>query len=318
MIITACSGTVPDRSHSQEESQLDISNGTIFVSEVTGTAMLLLLGCGVVATAILKGSKGEGGGWLLINFGWGLAVFAGVYVAFRSGAHLNPAVTLALAITGRTIDVHRLVAGLIYFGAELLGAFIGAVLAWLAFKQHFDAEEDPGKKLGVFSTGPAIRNYGWNTVTEVIGTFVLVFVILMSPAARPSGLGPLVVALLVVGIGASLGGPTGYAINPARDLGPRIAHAILPIKGKGGSDWGYSWVPVVGPLIGGALAALAVPGARRHRHVPGVSDRTLHDRPVVDQHGGRPPSAPGRGRRYRRCDRAFRRQSSNDAVTKGM
>ena len=231
---------------------MDISNGTIFVSEVTGTAMLLLLGCGVVATAILKGSKGEGGGWLLINFGWGLAVYAGVYVAFRSGAHLNPAVTLALTITGDITFAQSLV----YYAAELIGAFIGAIIAWLAFKEHFDAEEDPGKKLAVFSTGPAIRNYAWNTITEIIGTFVLIFVILLS-GGSPSGLGPLFVALLVVGIGASLGGPTGYAINPARDLGPRIAHAILPIKGKGGSDWGYAWVPVVGPLIGGALGALA-------------------------------------------------------------
>lgn len=231
---------------------MDISNGEIFVSEVTGTAMLLLLGCGVVATAILKGSKGEGGGWLLINFGWGLAVFMGVYVAFRSGAHLNPAVTLALTITGDITFAQSLV----YYAAELIGAFIGAILAWLAFKDHFDAEEDPGKKLGVFSTGPAIRNYPWNVVTEVLGTFVLVFVILIS-GGTPSGLGPLFVALVVVGIGASLGGPTGYAINPARDLGPRIAHAILPIKGKGGSDWAYAWVPIVGPLIGGALGALA-------------------------------------------------------------
>ena len=231
---------------------MDISNGEIFVSEVTGTAMLLLLGCGVVATAILKGSKGEGGGWLLINFGWGLAVFCGVYVAFRSGAHLNPAVTIALTITGDITFAQSLV----YYAAELIGAFIGAIIAWLAFKEHFDTEEDPGKKLAVFSTGPAIRNYGWNTVTEIIGTFVLIFVILIS-GGTPSGLGPLFVALVVVGIGASLGGPTGYAINPARDLGPRIAHAILPIKGKGGSDWSYAWVPVVGPLIGGALGALA-------------------------------------------------------------
>ena len=231
---------------------MDISNGEIFVSEVTGTAMLLLLGCGVVATAILKGSKGEGGGWLLINFGWGLAVFMGVYVAFRSGAHLNPAVTLALTITGDITFAQSLV----YYAAELIGAFIGAIIAWLAFKEHFDTEEDPGKKLAVFSTGPAIRNYGWNTLTEVIGTFVLIFVILIS-GGTPSGLGPLFVALVVVGIGASLGGPTGYAINPARDLGPRIAHAILPIKGKGGSDWSYAWVPVVGPMIGGALGALA-------------------------------------------------------------
>ena len=141
--------------------------------------MLLLLGCGVVATAILKGSKGEGGGWLLINFGWGLAVFAGVYVAFRSGAHLNPAVTLGSPITGPTRR-HRVVAGAALLGGGMVGAFIGAVIAWLAFKQHFDAEEDPGKKLAVFSTGPAIRSYGWNTVTEIIGTFVLVFVILMS------------------------------------------------------------------------------------------------------------------------------------------
>ncbi len=231
---------------------MELSNGDIFVSEVTGTAMLLLLGCGVVATAILKGSKGEGGGWLLINFGWGLAVFMGVYVAFRSGAHLNPAVTLALTITGDITFAQSLV----YYAAELIGAFIGAIIAWLAFKDHFDAEEDAGKKLAVFSTGPAIRSYGWNTVTEVIGTFVLIFLILIS-GGTPSGLGPLFVALVVLGIGASLGGPTGYAINPARDLGPRIAHAILPIKGKGGSDWSYAWVPVVGPMIGGALGALA-------------------------------------------------------------
>jgi len=237
---------------------LDISNGTIFVSEVTGTAMLLLLGCGVVATAILKGSKGEGGGWLLINFGWGLAVFCGVFIAFRSGAHLNPAVTLALAIVGPDNSDGGIFWSQvpIYFAGELVGAFIGGIIAWLAFKEHFDSEEDAGKKLAVFSTGPAIRNYGWNTVTEIIGTFVLIFVILFF-GGQPNELGPLAVALLVVSIGASLGGPTGYAINPARDLGPRIAHAILPIRGKGGSDWGYAWVPVVGPLIGGALGALA-------------------------------------------------------------
>lgn len=250
---------------------MNISNGEIFISEFTGTAMLLLLGCGVVATAILKGSKGEGGGWLLINFGWGLAVMAGVYVAFRSGAHLNPAVTLALAITGG-IEWSQLP---IYFAAELLGAFVGAIIAWLAFKQHFDAEEDPGKKLGVFSTGPAIRNYGWNTLTEVVGTFVLVFVILISGGTAGGGatdfMKPLFVALLVVGIGASLGGPTGYAINPARDLGPRIAHAILPIRGKGSSDWGYSWVPIVGPLIGGALGAFAFQALGGSGIFPGVS-----------------------------------------------
>lgn len=229
-----------------------MTNGGIFISEFSGTAMLTLLGCGVVATVVLRGSKGFGGGWLLINFGWGLAVFAGVYVAFRSGGHLNPAVTVAQLIVG---DI-SFVQALVYWAAEFLGAFVGAVIAWLAYKQHFDAEEDAAAKLGVFATGPAIRNYAWNTVTEVIGTFVLVFVVLIS-GGTPSGLGPLFVALLVVGIGASLGGPTGYAINPARDLGPRIAHAILPIRGKGGSDWGYAWVPIVGPMLGGILGALA-------------------------------------------------------------
>lgn len=229
-----------------------MTNGAIFISEFSGTAMLTLLGCGVVATAVLRGSKGFNGGWLLINFGWGLAVFAGVYVAFRSGGHLNPAVTVAQLIVGDITFGQAIV----YWIAEFLGAFVGAVIAWLAFKQHFDAEEDPATKLGVFATGPAIRNYGWNTVTEVIATFVLVFVVLIS-GGTPSGLGPLFVALLVVGIGASLGGPTGYAINPARDLGPRIAHAVLPIKGKGGSDWSYAWVPIVGPMIGGILGALA-------------------------------------------------------------
>lgn len=246
-----------------------LSNGEIFVSEVTGTAMLLLLGCGVVATAILKGSKGEGGGWLLINFGWGLAVFAGVYVAFRSGGHLNPAVTLGLAIVGPDNGGVAWSTVPYYFAGEFLGAFIGAIIAWLAFKEHFDTEEDAGKKLAVFSTGPAIRNYAWNMITEIIATFVLVFVVMIS-AGTPTGLGPLWVGLLVVGIGASLGGPTGYAINPARDLSPRIAHAILPIRGKGSSDWAYSWVPVVGPLIGGALGALAFLALGGHGIMPGV------------------------------------------------
>ena len=232
---------------------------TIFLYEVLGTGTLLLLGCGVVANVALAKSKGEGGGFLMVNFGWGLAVFAGVYVAYKSGAHLNPAVTVGLLASGADeyapdVDVTA-VTTLTYFAAQLLGAFLGAVLAWLAYKEHFDATEDPGPKLGVFSTGPAIRNPVWNVVTEVIGTFVLVYVILQF-GNTPTEVGPLAVALLVVGIGASLGGPTGYAINPARDLGPRIAHAVLPIRGKGSSDWGYSWVPVVGPLLGGALAGL--------------------------------------------------------------
>jgi glycerol uptake facilitator protein len=235
----------------------------IFVSEVLGTAVLLLFGCGVVANAILPATKGFGGGgggaWLMINFGWGLGVFAGVFVAFKSGAHINPAVTIGLLANGAEFAPG--VPGtfgnlLIYWAAQMLGAFLGAVLAWMAYKQHFDAEGPAAAKLGVFSTGPEIRGYGWNFVTEVIGTFVLVFVVIAF-GNTPNELGPLAVALLVVGIGASVGGPTGYAINPARDLGPRIAHALLPIPGKGSSDWAYSWVPIAGPLVGGLLAGLA-------------------------------------------------------------
>jgi len=237
-----------------------VSLGTVFVSEVLGTAMLLLLGCGVVANVLLGKSKGKDGGWLLINFGWGLGVFAGVYVAYKSGAHLNPAVTLGLVANG----VDEFVPGidvtfgstLVYLAGEFTGAFIGAVVTWLAYKDHFDDEDAaPEAKLAVFSTGPAIRNYAWNVVTEVIGTFVLVFVILCF-GQTPTEIGPLAVALLVVGIGISLGGPTGYAINPARDLSPRIAHALLPFRGKGDSDWSYAWVPVVGPIIGGVLAGI--------------------------------------------------------------
>jgi glycerol uptake facilitator protein len=237
--------------------------GTIFLSEVVGTAMLLLLGAGVVANVILTKNKGFGGGWLLINFGWGLAVFAGVTVAYASGAHLNPAVTLGLAAAGKIDSDNPFLTVIVYIVAQLIGAFIGAVLAWLAYKNHFDEEPDPAAKLGVFSTGPAIRSYAWNLVTEIIGTFVLVFVVLafgktgdanVGMPAGLSALGAIPVAFLVVAIGASLGGPTGYAINPARDLSPRIAHAILPIKGKGSSDWSYAWVPVAGPIIGGLLA----------------------------------------------------------------
>ena len=242
----------------------EVNLGLYFLSEFVGTAMLVLLGCGVVANVVLTKTKGFGGGFLMINWGWGLAVFAGVLVSAYSGAILNPAVGIGLWLAG-TIDVTMF---LVATAAELLGAIVGAILCWASYRQHFDEEEDPASKLGVFSTGPAIRSYGHNLITEIIATFVLVFAIFAFAdygdieVGVPGGLGPLTalpVALIVVGIGASLGGPTGYAINPARDLGPRIAHAILPIKGKGSSDWAYSWVPVVGPLIGGALAAAASP-----------------------------------------------------------
>jgi glycerol uptake facilitator protein len=215
----------------------------------------------------LAKNKGLGGGFLMVTIGWGLAVFCGVVVAYNSGAHLNPAVTLGLVASGATefgsgVPVN-VVSVLVYIAGEFIGAIIGAIVVWLAYKQHFDTEPDAANKLGVFSTGPAIRSYGWNLVTEIVGTFVLVFVVLAFGGGRQgesgglAALGALPVALLVIVIGTSLGGPTGYAINPARDLGPRIAHAILPIKGKGSSDWSYSWVPVVGPVIGGLLAGWA-------------------------------------------------------------
>ena len=240
---------------------MDLNVGLVFLSELVGTAMLVLLGCGVVANVVLKGNKGFGGGFLMINFGWGLAVFAGVVVSIYSGAHINPAVTFGLMakdlVTGVDYNWAALPA---YLGGQMIGAFLGAVLCWLAYKQHFDAEEDPGAKLGTFSTGPGIRHTGWNLATEIIGTFVLVFVVIAFGFQGGSDAGsPLPVALLVVGIGASLGGPTGYAINPARDLGPRIAHAVLPIRGKGSSDWSYSWIPVAGPIIGGVLGGLLAP-----------------------------------------------------------
>jgi glycerol uptake facilitator protein len=239
-----------------------VTLGDIFLLETLGTMVLIILGGGVVANQVLAKTKGNSTGWVLITFGWGFAVFSGVYVAFASGAHLNPAVTIGLAMTRDEflpgVAVNAASIGT-YFAAELLGAFLGAVIVYLTYKQHFDKTDDAGLKLAVFATGPEIRNPLWNTVTEVIGTFVLVFWVLVSGHTE-SGLGPLGVALVVVAIGMSLGGPTGYAINPARDLGPRIAHALLPIKGKGSSDWGYSWVPIVGPILGGILAAVVASG----------------------------------------------------------
>ena len=227
--------------------------GVKFLSELVGTAMLIILGGGVVAAVSLAKSKGFGAGFLMVTIGWGFAVFAGVTVSYKSGGQLNPAVSLAQAILGN-ITVGEM---FLFWLAQLIGAVIGAVIVWLAYKQHFDEEPDAAAKLGVFSTGPAIRSYGWNLVTEIIGTFVLVFVVIaFSNGQTPASLGAIPVAFLVIAIGVSLGGPTGYAINPARDLGPRIAHAFLPIKGKGSSDWAYAWVPVAGPLIGGALAAV--------------------------------------------------------------
>ena len=246
--------------------------GVDFLSELVGTAMLVLLGTGVVANVALIRNKGFNGGFLMVNIGWGIAVFSGVVVAYNSGAHLNSAVTLGLVANGAThfgvgkavVDVN-FVTIVVFILAQLIGAIIGAVVTWLAYKKHFDEEPDPANKLGVFSTGPAIRTYAWNLVTEIVGTFVLVFVVIAfghqpGQAVGLAALGALPVALLVIGIGASLGGPTGYAINPARDLGPRIAHALLPIRGKGPSDWSYSWIPVAGPIIGGVLAGwLAIP-----------------------------------------------------------
>ncbi|WP_018549177.1 MIP/aquaporin family protein [Streptomyces sp. LaPpAH-108] len=255
-----------------------MSSSDIFIGETIGTAILILLGGGVCAAVTLKASKARGAGWLAIAFGWGFAVLTAVYTsAPLSGAHLNPAVTLALAIKDK--DFSDLP---VYWGGQLLGAMIGATLVWVAYYGQFHAhltdreivggpgaqdtvkaveaeEAAAGPVLGIFSTGPEIRNAVQNLLTEIIGTLVLVLAVLtqgLNDKGNGLGtLGALITALVVVGIGLSLGGPTGYAINPARDLGPRIVHALLPLPNKGGSDWSYAWIPVVGPLIGGAIAA---------------------------------------------------------------
>ncbi|PCC31331.1 aquaporin family protein [Glutamicibacter sp. BW77] len=232
----------------------------VFLAELAGTFILILMGSGVCANVALKGTLGSAAGWLAISFGWGLGVYCGVWIAGISGAHLNPAVTLGLLINPDAAEYAPGVAKtfantMLYFLAQLVGAFLGAVGTWLAYKKHLDDKQNAGNQLGVFATGPAIRSYGWNVVSEIFGTFVLVFVI-AGFGKTPHELGPLAVALLVVAIGLSLGGATGYAINPTRDLGPRLAHAILPIKGKGSSDWAYAWVPIVGPVIGGLLGGV--------------------------------------------------------------
>jgi glycerol uptake facilitator protein len=236
-----------------------VSIGSAVLSEFLGSTVLLLLGAGVVANVTLPRTKGFSGGWLLISLGWGLAVFTGVYVAFQSGGHLNPAVTLGMWAADKEefapgIEVSAL-NGFLYIAAQFAGAAVGAALAFLAYKKHFDQDAEPSVKLGVFATGPEVRSYGWNFLTEVIATFVLVFWVLVS-GNTPAEIGPLGVALVVLVIGASLGGPTGYAINPARDFSPRLVHALLPIRGKGASDWGYAWVPLAGPAVGGLLAGL--------------------------------------------------------------
>jgi glycerol uptake facilitator protein len=226
-----------------------------FWGEFIGTGMIIILGQGVVSNVVLKQTKGYNSGWIVISFGWAMGVFVGVYCsAAASKGHLNPAVTLAFAVLG------KLPWGLVplYMGAQFLGAMAGSVVAWLCFRPHFAQTADAEAKLAVFCTTPAIRSYGDNLVTEIIATFVLILGVLYiaSPANSLGALDALPVALLVLGIGLGPGGPTGYAINPARDLGPRIMHALLPVPGKRDSDWGYAWVPVLGPLLGSLLAVL--------------------------------------------------------------
>jgi glycerol uptake facilitator protein len=235
---------------------------TPFTAELIGTAFLVLLGDGVVANVVLGRTKGNNSGWIVITTGWALAVTVGVYLSNAvSGAHLNPAVTIAQAATGAL--AWQKVGS--YIAAQMIGAILGAVVVWLTYLPHWAETPDPGAKLAVFCTGPAIRNPIANLITEIIGTFALVFglAFILSPANLTVGTGfdkaiqPALVGVLVWAIGLSLGGSTGYAINPARDLGPRIAHALLPIPGKVGSDWSYAWIPVVGPIIGGVLGAFA-------------------------------------------------------------
>lgn len=233
-----------------------------FTAELVGTMILILLGNGVVANVILKGTKGHNGGWMAITTGWALAVYVGVVIATPySGAHLNPAVTVSLAIAGKFAWSKVSV----FIAAQLLGSVFGAVIVWLVYRDHFTATNDAATEMAVFCTSPAIHNRMFNLLSEIVGTFVLVFVIFYFTNAElgeqktPIGLGSLgaiPVAFLVWAIGLSLGGTTGYAINPARDFGPRVAHAFLPLRQKCSSDWGYAWIPIMGPFVGGALAAV--------------------------------------------------------------
>jgi glycerol uptake facilitator protein len=227
---------------------------TAFFGEMIGTMLLILLGDGVVANVLLKDTKGNSSGWIVITAGWAMAVFVGVFVSAPvSKAHLNPAVTVALAAAGQ-FDWAKVP---LYILAQLLGACLGAALVWLQYKSHFQESQPQATKLAVFCTGPAIRSLGLNFISEVIGTFVLIYAVLhvTSPTGGLGSLDALPVALVVLAIGLSLGGTTGYAINPARDFGPRLMHALLPIPSKGPSDWKYAWVPVLGPIVGGLLAA---------------------------------------------------------------
>ena len=226
-----------------------------FLAEFVGTAFIIIFGNGVVANVLLKDSKGAGGGWIVITLGWSMAVFIGVYTAAAvSGAHLNSAVTLALAAWG-DFPWSKVPSYLI---AQVCGAAAGQCVVWLTYRAHFNATEDPALQQACFCTAPAIRNHPQNFLTEALGTFVFMFAILYisKPELKLGALDALPVAFLVLAMGLSLGGPTGYAINPARDLGPRIMHALLPIKGKGSSGWGYAWVPILGPIAGASLAHL--------------------------------------------------------------
>ncbi|RYY69530.1 MAG: aquaporin family protein [Chitinophagaceae bacterium] len=227
-----------------------------FLGEFIGTTLLIIMGNGVVANVVLAKTKGNSSGWIVITFGWAMAVFMGVYISNKlgGGGHLNPAVTIALAAF-KDFDSTLI---LPYIAGQMAGAFTGAVIVWLCYKPHFDETQDAEGKLACFCTGPAIRHTGYNLFAEIIGAAILMFSALaISPSATSLGtLDALPVALVVLGIGLSLGGPTGYAINPARDLGPRIAHFLLPMKNKRDSDWSYSWIPVVGPIAGALLAAL--------------------------------------------------------------